>query len=275
MNHKLRNVAIRLVEEPPLISETEILSPSDAVLLVGDNLKQHAKEILCMICMDAKGRPLNMSVVSMGTLTNSIVDPKEVFKTALLCNAASIVILHNHPSGELTPSKADIMVTDQLVKCGKYMALPVHDHIIVGNTKTKGYYSMKENLLIDDSRQAQRVEVATQVSGLRFDIPMVAETVEEPLVIRTKEDVQTYLKQMDSCEVFATNYFDSTIWFRNMAGYECIDDDTAGIIGASREELENYVWNHRKIINSALRGECSYSVEKKDEQPAIRKGRGR
>lgn len=275
MRHKLRNVAIRLVEEPPLISETKLQSPVAAVALVGKSLRQYDREVACMICVDAKGRPLNMSVISMGALSNSIVDPKEIYKTALLCNAHSILLVHNHPSGVLTPSRDDIMLTDRLIKCGKLMGLPLADHIIVGNTRTDGYYSLKANMLIDDGRREQRVEVTTLVEELRFDIPMVAENTEEPLVIRTKDDVLAYLRQTENCEVSATNYFDSTIWFRNMAGYECIDDDTAGIIGATREELENYVWNHRKIINSALRGECSYSVEKKDEQPTIRRGRTR
>ena len=175
MSYELKNVAIRLVEEPPLLSETQITSPEAAVKLVGGELKKYSKEVVCIVSVDAGQKPLNMSIISMGALNECFVDPKEVFKPALLSNAYAIIMLHNHPSGELTPSRADIAMTDRLVKCGKLLELPLQDHIIVGNPRTKGYYSLNENQLISDTRQEQRVEYTADAEELQFEMPIVAE----------------------------------------------------------------------------------------------------
>ena len=175
MSYGLKNVAIRLVEEPPLLSETKITSPEAAIKLVGNELKKYSKEVVCIISVDARQKPLNMSIVSMGALNECFLDPKEVFKPALLSNAFAIILLHNHPAGDLTPSRADISMTDRLVKCGKLLELPLQDHIIVGNPKTEGYYSLNANQLISDTRQEQRVEYTVNVEELQFDMPMVAE----------------------------------------------------------------------------------------------------
>ena len=78
----------------------------------------------------------------MGTLNKSIVHPREVFKEAYRLSASSIICLHNHPSGDLTPSKEDIRITDSLIKIGQINGIPVIDHIIISDN---GYYSFYEN----------------------------------------------------------------------------------------------------------------------------------
>jgi DNA repair protein RadC len=91
--------------------------------------------------LDAKGRAKPVRIVSIGSLTASVVHPREVFSEALAESAASIIVAHNHPSNDPTPSPEDIAVTRKLVRAGEVMGIPVLDHLIIGNP---GVSSLKE-----------------------------------------------------------------------------------------------------------------------------------
>ena len=95
--------------------------------------------------LDTKNHVLGMPTVSVGSLSASIVHPREVFRVAIQQAAASIILLHNHPSGDPSPSQEDIAVTEQLIKVGKIMDLPVLDHIIIGDNK---FISLKEQGMV-------------------------------------------------------------------------------------------------------------------------------
>ena len=82
----------------------------------------------------------------MGTINQSTIHPREIFKEAYLVSATSIVCLHNHPSNDVTPSKADILLTENLMKTGKIQGIPVIDHIIVGENSFFSFYNHKEIL---------------------------------------------------------------------------------------------------------------------------------
>ena len=86
-----------------------------------------------------------MPVISVGSLTASVVHPREVFKASIQQTAASIILVHNHPSGDPTPSREDIEVTARMVQVGRVMDIPVLDHIILGNDN---YISLKEKGVI-------------------------------------------------------------------------------------------------------------------------------
>jgi len=90
------------------------------------------REQFLVIALDGKGRPTGCHRVSEGTLTASLVHPREVFKVALLLNAATLIVAHNHPSGDPTPSSEDIALTRRLVDAGNLLGVRVIDHIIVG-----------------------------------------------------------------------------------------------------------------------------------------------
>ena len=96
-----------------------------------------------MICMNTKNKIIGVFEISHGSVNSSIVSPREVFQKALLANAVSIIVMHNHPSGDCTPSREDIEVTKRLVEAGKIVGVEVLDHIIVGDRysslKEKGY----------------------------------------------------------------------------------------------------------------------------------------
>ncbi len=147
--YTLDKVAIRMVKEPPLYSTEPIDSPGAAARLLSDFLKGFDRELFCVVTLDTGLRPINISIVSMGTLEMSLVHPREVFKTAILSNAHSILLAHNHPTGNLAPSGADEIVTEQFTRLGELLEIPLQDHIIVGSRES--YYSimLKTEIRID------------------------------------------------------------------------------------------------------------------------------
>lgn len=99
------------------------------------------REMFIVLSLDTKNQPVSINICSIGSLNASIVHPREVFKTAILSNAASIIVAHNHPSGNPKPSKEDINITDRLKECGMIIGIPIVDHIIFGQDQ---YYSFKD-----------------------------------------------------------------------------------------------------------------------------------
>ena len=130
-----------------LVKETEIRyeavgSPEDAATLFrAFGLADAAEEHFVMACLASDGSVTAMSEVSHGTLDSSLVSPREVYKRAVLCNASRIILAHNHPSGSLKPSAADIAVTRQLSESGELLGIPVVDHLIL---TLNGQYSFKQ-----------------------------------------------------------------------------------------------------------------------------------
>jgi len=96
-------------------------------------LMQETKEHFTTLHLDGKNRIVCMDVVSIGSLNQSIVHPREVFKTACLSNAAAVILVHQHPSGDPNPSREDMEITRRLKEAGEIMGIRVLDHIIVGD----------------------------------------------------------------------------------------------------------------------------------------------
>ena len=141
--YTLDKVAIRMVKEPPLYSSTPVRSPDDAVRLMAEMLKGYDREVFCIVNFRNDMTPINMNIVSMGTLNASLVHPREILKSPILSNAAHVMAFHNHPSGSLSPSQEDIQITDRLQKLLDLAGIPLLDHIIIGNGDR--YYSFREN----------------------------------------------------------------------------------------------------------------------------------
>jgi DNA repair protein RadC len=118
-------------------------SPEKVVLLARNFLCLHeqAEEYLYMICMNTKLELTSVFELSHGNVNSSVVGVREMFQKALLANAVSVIVMHNHPSGDPTPSREDIEVTKRMVKAGELLGVQVLDHIIVGRP---GYSSLKE-----------------------------------------------------------------------------------------------------------------------------------
>jgi len=136
----------RRLEDPDYYtSENPVQSPEQAYKSVQAKLKGKKKEHFYILCLDTRNRVCTKKQVSVGNLDSSIVHPREVFKDAVSSLAASVIFVHNHPSGELEPSSEDISLTKRLVEAGELLGIPVLDHIIVSD---RGYTSLKSRNLI-------------------------------------------------------------------------------------------------------------------------------
>ncbi len=138
-------VKIQLVRETKPIKEYRIKTPDDVYRLVKDELTTLDREVFLVISLNTRNKVLGVNTVSVGSLNANLVHPREVFKPAILLNASSIILLHNHPSGEVEPSKDDIEKTDGLARAGRLLGIEVVDHLIVGNNR---FYSFLENDLL-------------------------------------------------------------------------------------------------------------------------------
>lgn len=110
-----------------------ICTPEDVADYAMPHFRFEQKEHFAVLLLNAKNYILGMREVSVGSLTASLVHPREVFRTAIDYAAAGIILLHNHPSGDPTPSLEDVAVTKRLIKVGHLMEIPVMDHIVLGN----------------------------------------------------------------------------------------------------------------------------------------------
>ena len=122
-----------------------ITCPEDVADYAASRLKYENREHFCTILLNVKNHILSWETISIGSATASVVHPREVFKPAIIKGAVSIILVHNHPSGDTSPSKEDIEVTARMVQVGKVMDIPVLDHIIVGGDK---FVSLKEKGVI-------------------------------------------------------------------------------------------------------------------------------
>lgn len=119
----------------------QVNSPRDVYRYFGDRLRDLAVEEFHLLVLDAQNRITRGLLVTRGILNSSLVHPREVFRSAIAESAAGIIVMHNHPSGNPTPSAEDRAVTRQLVDAGKLLDIPVYDHIIVAGDK---YFSFAE-----------------------------------------------------------------------------------------------------------------------------------
>ena len=131
---RINIVSIKMVKESSFLYQTcQILSPSDAYEMIKEQLEGVDREQFIIACLNTKNEPTNITLVSVGSLNKAIVHPREVFKTAILSNAASIMAFHNHPSGETTPSQQDIQLTNRLYEAGELLGIKLLDHLIIGD----------------------------------------------------------------------------------------------------------------------------------------------
>ena len=121
----------------------ETKSPEEAYNAIKTitNVQEEAQEVFGILVLNTKNKIVAVHEISRGTLNSSIIHPREVFKPAVLHNAAAIICFHNHPSGDPEPSKEDIEINNRIKNSGELLGILVHDHIIVGNDR---YVSLKK-----------------------------------------------------------------------------------------------------------------------------------
>jgi DNA repair protein RadC len=119
----------------------KINSPEDVYRRLYPTMRESKKEHFVELCLDTKNQIIREDTISIGSLNANVVHPREVFRTALMESAAHIIVAHNHPSGDPTPSREDIEITKKLVETGTIMGIDVLDHVIIGDCR---HFSMKE-----------------------------------------------------------------------------------------------------------------------------------
>ena len=137
-------VRLKLAEAEPLYSTEQITTPDKAAEIMAQALAQMDREYCCVVNLDGANHPINFNVVSIGDVNQAHVPIQNVFKSAILSNAASIMMFHNHPSGSTHASKEDIEVTKKLIEAGRIMNIPVLDHIIVAGGSAE-HFSFRDN----------------------------------------------------------------------------------------------------------------------------------
>lgn len=136
-----------LVREAEVPYETRVHTAKDVEqILLKEGFADAAEEFFSIVCLDCKGNVLGYHEISHGSVNSAFVHPREVFKRALLNNAANIILAHSHPSGNAEPSTTDVQMTERLCEAGELLGVKVIDHLIVGFGGT--VFSMKENNLM-------------------------------------------------------------------------------------------------------------------------------
>lgn len=127
----------RILSQSKWLSNRKITSPQDIAEIFIPILRDEVKEKFIVVCLNSANRVIKYETISVGNLNSSVVHPREIFKVAIDNTSASIILIHNHPSGNPEPSNEDISITKKIVESGKILDIPVFDHLIIaGETYT-------------------------------------------------------------------------------------------------------------------------------------------
>ena len=144
---KIDIVRVKLDTEKSIYSDENIDSPEKMVSVVGSEIKDLANECVFLANLNTKNQIINMSVISQGLINQSLLHPREIFNKAILSNASGVMLFHNHPSGDITPSKQDKKITEMIAFSGELLGIKLLDHIIVGAGNSEYFSFAKENLI--------------------------------------------------------------------------------------------------------------------------------
>ena len=147
MSHELKQVDVRLklTDKESMFSRETIDTPEKAVSVLAPVLAELDREEVCVVNLDGKGHPINFSVVSIGSVNSSLITGRELYKSAILSNAAAIIMIHNHPSSDLQMSRLDLDVTEKMMYAGALLDIDFYDHVLVAGS-TGEIFSMREHV---------------------------------------------------------------------------------------------------------------------------------
>ena len=279
MADKLEQVAIRMVEQPPLYSNEPMNNPDVAIRVMNEFLSQMDRELFCIVNLQADLTPINMNIVSVGSLNEALINPREIFKSAILSNAHSMMLIHNHPSGNLTPSTSDIQTTARMQELGELMGISLVDHIITG--RNGNYYSFRDKGEFPDSRVrfSTRVEdidltkgmvteatapyeevTDTKEKGDVRDIPTV-QTATIPLPVRGK-DMDSIMQSLESGveELFTSNRYQE--FLKTMAKFHNYSFNNTMLIAMQRPDatLVTSYKNWQSMGRQVMKGEKGITI---------------
>lgn len=254
--YKLDRVAIRMVKEPPLYSSEPLRSPEAAVKVIADMLRQYDREAFCIVNLRNDLSPINMNIVSTGTLNASLAHPREILKSAVLSNASATMLFHNHPSGNLMPSQEDIEITDRMSKLFAMAEMPLLDHIIIGNGDQ--YYSFKENSIMPIGTQM----FARDPAEIKF------ENVAEPVVSEKRGSYHTTPGQRQEKIKQITDKLEQGV-------HQIFESDNYRAYLSTMAKFHSYSLNNTILIAMQKPGAtlvAGYTAWQKDHDRHVKKG---
>ena len=160
---ELKQVSIRLVNGVSLYAEKPINGPQAAIEILGKEISQFDREVICVVNLQSDGKPINFEITSVGALDYSLTSPRELLKSAILSNASKMLLLHLHPSGNLQPSGDDIRLTAKMIRLCHDIGIPLIDHIIIGG-RTGEFFSFREKNLME----VDKIKYPTDLEKLNF-----------------------------------------------------------------------------------------------------------
>lgn len=186
---RLKQVSVRLRAERPLLSERPVRTPEDAAKLVKDLIADFDREAVCIVNLRNDLCPINFSLCSIGTLTASVAEPREMIKAMCLSNSNAFLMIHNHPGGSLSPSTQDVEITDRMGRLGSLLHIPLVDHLIVIPGSNR-YFSFKNQGILEFEEPKMKTEYKEII------IPDIMAA--EPPEVREKEQLPDMI--FESCE---------------------------------------------------------------------------
>ena len=254
--YKLDRVAIRMVKEPPLYSSEPLRSPEAAVKVIADMLRQYDREAFCIVNLRNDLSPINMNIVSTGTLNASLAHPREILKSAVLSNASATMLFHNHPSGNLMPSREDTEITDRMSKLFALADMPLLDHIIIGNGDQ--YYSFKENSVMP---------IGTQMFA-RDPADITFQTVADPVVSEKRGSYHTTPEQRQEKIRQITDKLEQGV-------HQIFESDNYRAYLSTMAKFHSYSLNNTILIAMQKPGAtlvAGYTAWQKDHNRHVKKG---
>jgi len=220
-------VNVRLVPGVNYTERSKIDTAKDAVEFIIDEIGEYDREVFCVINLNSNGVPINANIVSVGSLNQTMVHPREVFKSSVLSNAAAVILAHNHPSGVIAPSFEDTETTQRLYSAGVLMGIHIVDHIIIGrggnyysfaeNDKIKPYPDFNEYLDYIDLGNSNFVKLASKAAGSKENVLFMNRTTGSFIsaegyngVTRTWDQGNYYSKGADELFRAASEYTSNT-----------------------------------------------------------------
>ena len=164
---KLEVVSVRLVKDSPILSKKNLTKPEEVVAVLGDIMCEFDREVIGVVNLKSDLTPINVHFASVGAINEAMAHPRELLKASILSNAASIMLIHCHPSGQLLPSKADTMMTDRVNKICELIGIPLVDHVIVGGDNRE-FFSFKEKGVIKNPHIVLATDYKTLTLGTGF-----------------------------------------------------------------------------------------------------------
>ncbi len=165
----LNVVSVRLKTEDSIKPGRKITSPADAVEFAGEYVAGFDREVFCTLNLNTKKHVVGMSIASIGCLDSATIHPRDVFKSAILSNSHSVLAIHNHPSGDCTPSTADVRLTNRLIEAGHILGIEVLDHIIVTPFGKKFFSIRTESVLDFDKYRFEKPKEAGELLWKKTD----------------------------------------------------------------------------------------------------------